>query len=139
MNAVRYLGVDPGGKRLGLAVADDHTGLVSPLEVISYDGAAVAARQIVRAAQRHRAELVVVGLPTRADGTETPACGRSHAIAEAVEALGHEVALQPELLSTHEARLRAREAGLPPDRPVDHLAAQVILEEYLAGRTGRGS
>jgi hypothetical protein len=43
-----------------------------------------------------------------------------------------EVALQPELLSTREARLRAREAGLPAGRPVDHLAAQIILEDHLA-------
>jgi len=49
------------------------------------------------------------------------------------------VALQPEFLSTREARQRAREAGLPPDRPVDHLAAQVILEEHLAGKRGLGS
>jgi RNase H-fold protein (predicted Holliday junction resolvase) len=47
---------------------------------------------------------------------------------------GLEVVLQPELLSTREARRRAREAGLPPDRPVDHVAAQIILEDHLAAR-----
>ena len=135
MIAMRYLGVDPGGKRLGLAVADDHTGVVSPLEVISYGGAAAAAQYIVEAARRLGAHRVVIGLPTRPDGSETAACRRSRAVAEALETLGQEVALQPELLSSREARRRARSAGLAPGRPVDHLAAQVILEDYLTERS----
>jgi RNase H-fold protein (predicted Holliday junction resolvase) len=80
---------------------------------------------------------VVIGLPTRADGTETPACRRSHAVAAAVAELGLEVRLQPEYLSTDEARRRARAAGLPGDRPVDDLAAQVIVEDHLQSNGGR--
>ena len=136
MTRMRYLGVDPGGKRLGLAVADDATGVVSPLEVIGYGGAAGAARAIATAADRHNATRVVIGLPTRADGSETPACRRSRTLAEEVASLGLEVVLQPERLSTREARRRAAEAGLPRDRPVDHLAAQIILEDFLASSAG---
>jgi putative Holliday junction resolvase len=134
---MRYLGVDPGGKRLGLAVADDATGLVSPLEVIPYGGVQAAAEALIAAARRHRASLIVIGLPTRADGSDTPGGRRSRAIADAVAARGLEIILQPELLSTREARRRAREAGLPGDRPVDHLAAQIILEDHLASLVRR--
>lgn len=129
---MRYLGVDPGGKRLGLAVADDSTGVVAPLEVVAYRGAAAAAGLIAAAARRLGADHVVVGLPQLADGSDSPACRRSRAIAEEVTKLGLEVALQPELLSSREARRRAREAGHPVDQPVDHLAAQIILEDHLA-------
>ncbi len=128
---MRCLGVDLGGKRLGLAVGDDATGVATPLEVVPYRGVQAAAEMLVAAARRHGAERVVIGLPTRADGTETPACRRSHAVAAAVAELGLEVRLQPEYLSTDEARRRARAAGLPGDRPVDHLAAQVIVEDHL--------
>jgi len=43
------------------------------------------------------------------------------------------VVLAPEYLSTNEAQRRAREAGIPRGRPIDHLAAAVLLEDYMGG------
>ena len=116
---------------MGLAVADGATGVASPLAVVAYDGVAAAARVIAAAALDNRAVLVVIGLPSSADGSESPAARRSRRLAEALGDLGLEVALQSEYLSTVEARARARHAGRRPGRPVDDLAAQVILEEFL--------
>jgi putative holliday junction resolvase len=116
---------------MGLAVADGATGVASPLAVVAYDGVAAAARVIAAAALDNRAALVVIGLPSSADGSESPAARRSRRLAEALGDLGLEVALQSEYLSTVEARARARDAGRRPGRPVDDLAAQVILEEFL--------
>ncbi len=129
---MRFLGVDPGGKRLGLAVADDTTGLATPLAVIVYRGVERAADEIAEAARARSIRSVVVGLPTTADGDETGACRRSHALAGALRLRGLEVKLQPEHLSSSEARRRAREAGMKSRQPVDHLAAAVILEDFLA-------
>lgn len=130
---MRYLAVDPGGRRLGLAVGDDCTGIASALAVVPYRGCAEAADLVVRKASVTGAGCVVVGLPTLEGGEETPACRRSHAIAEAIAARGVPVVLQREFLTTDEARRRARSVGLPAGSPVDHLAAQVLLEEFLAG------
>ena len=80
---------------------------------------------------------MVIGLPTNADGELTAACRRSQALAEALHDLGLETALQPEYLTTNEARRRAHEAGLPGTSPVDHLAAQIVLEEHLSTRGSR--
>ncbi len=132
---VRYLGVDPGGRRVGLAVGDDVTGVVTPLVVVACRGAVAAAEAVRNAARAHDAGCVVVGLPTAADGTPTAACRRSELLATELRRLGYDVVLQPEFLSTDEAKRRARELGLPLDRPVDHLAAQVLLEEYLERRS----
>jgi putative Holliday junction resolvase len=129
---MRYLGVDPGGRRIGLAVGDDSTGVVSPLEVVACDGVATAAQLIADAALRIAAGCVVVGLPTRADGSTGSAARRSHLIADHLRTMGVEVVLQSEFLSTNEARRRAREAGRPRSGWVDDLAAQVLLEEFLA-------
>jgi putative Holliday junction resolvase len=85
---MRYLGVDPGGRRIGLAVGDDSTGVVSPLEVVAYDGVAAAAQLIVDATERIAAGCVVVGLPTLADGSIGPAARRSHLLAEHLRTLG---------------------------------------------------
>jgi len=129
---MRYLGVDPGGRRMGLAVGDGLTGVVSPLEVVSYRGAQAAARFLADAAERLGAGCIVLGLPTLANGSVGPAARRTEVLAAELRALGLEVDFQGEFLSTDEARRRARAAGRPPGRPVDDLAAQVILEEYLA-------
>ena len=119
---------------MGLAVGDDVTGVVSPLDVVSYPGAAGAAALIAETAKTVGAQVVVVGLPARADGSTGSAAERSHKIARELRTLGHEVELQSEYLTTNEARRRARSAGRRANRPVDDIAAQVILEEYLVTR-----
>ena len=130
---MRYLGIDPGGKRLGFAVGDDGTGVVTPLETVEVIGVQAAAMVVAAAATRHRATRVVIGLPVAADGSHTPACRRSEALATALAAHGLDVVLAPEYLSTNEAQRRAREAGIPRGRPIDHLAAAVLLEDYMGG------
>lgn len=131
---MRFLGIDPGSKRLGLALGDDLTGFATPLEVARYQGSIEAARLIVEAMGEYGAEIVVIGLPTAADGSQTPACARSLALAQALSELGVETVLQPEFLTTNEARRRAKSSNRRSDQPVDDIAAQVILEEYLANR-----
>ncbi len=134
---MRYLGVDPGGRHVGLAVGEDVTRTATPLTVFPYRGAAAAARTVRDAATAHEVDLIVVGWPADADGEPTPACRRSEVLLRELEELGLAVARQPEFLSSDEARRRGRAAGLPATSPVDHLAAQVLLEEFLATRTGR--
>ena len=133
---MRYLGVDPGGRKLGLAVGDDQTGIVTPLEVVRCSGVTEAAATIARVLMRVGAERAIIGLPTLADGSVGPAARRSELLVEAVRALGFDAELQPEHLTTHEARSRAREIDRAQNLPVDDLAAQVILEDYLARRGG---
>jgi putative Holliday junction resolvase len=128
--------VDPGGSKMGLAVGDDETGVVSPHAVVKTHGVTAATEVVVDAARQVGADRVVVGVPARADGTLGPAARRSEVLAQSLRELGMEVALQPEYLSTNEARRRARAIGRPQTRPVDDLAAQIILEDYLAGRPG---
>jgi putative transcription antitermination factor YqgF len=107
---------------------------VTPLDVVAYHDLDSAARLIAERAGETGASRVVLGLPTGSDGTRGPACRRSEELANALAALGVSVAYQSEYLTTDEARRRARAAGRPPRQPVDDLAAQVLLEEYLAAR-----
>jgi putative Holliday junction resolvase len=132
MKTVRYLGVDPGSHKLGIAVGDDLSGLAIPVVVLSYEGVQRAAERIRDEAARLGASCVVVGCPVSATGEDTPACRRSDALIRQLESLGLRVERQSELLSTNEARRRARQAGLSGNRPVDHIAAQVLLEDFLS-------
>jgi putative Holliday junction resolvase len=122
---------------MGLAIGNDRTGTASPLEVVPYEGVPAAARRIADTAERLGADRIVLGLPTLADGSVGPAARRSEQLAEELARLGLDAVLQGEFLSTDEARRRARAAGRPPRQAVDDLAAQVILEEYLADLENR--
>jgi len=135
---MRFLGIDPGGKRLGLALGDDVTGLATPLDVVPYTGCDGAAELIAAAVKTYGAGRVVIGFPTDAAGVRTPGCARSEALATALAERGIETDLQAEFLTTNEARRRARATGRRPDRPVDDIAAQIIVEEYLELRRARG-
>lgn len=138
---MRVLAIDPGGKRLGLAVGDTLTEIATALEVTPYGGRRAAAELIAMAMTTHSADTVVIGLPTDIEGEETPACRRSHALVETLAELGIIAILQSEYLTTDEARRRARLLGRRSSHPVDDLAAQVILEEFFTtgGGVGRPS
>ena len=119
---------------MGLAVGDDTTGIVSPLDVVAYRNVDSAARLIATTAGETDASRVVLGLPTLADGSRGAACRRSEELAAALDSLGIVVEFQAEFLTTVEARRRARSAGRSARQPVDDIAAQILLEEYLAAR-----
>jgi len=123
---------------MGLAVADDASGVTSPLAVVSYAGIERAVAEIARRAAELGAGRVVLGAPLAVDGSRTPACRRSEQLAAALEAAGIDVVLQGEYLTSNEARRRARDAGRPGTRPVDDLAAQVMLEEHLDSEAAGG-
>lgn len=129
---MRHLGVDPGGKRVGIAVGDDETGLASPVAVIPYRGVLATSEALCCEVARFEAASVVIGLPTDVNGEETAACRRSRALAAAIEDAGVRTSFQPEYLTTHEARERARLCGRPREAAIDDLAALVLLEEFLA-------
>lgn len=133
---MKLLAVDPGGRRYGLAVADGTTGLATPAGIHTHRDLNSTAETIEAEARRRGVTSVVIGLPLSADGTETSACRRSRALAEHLARMGLKVDFQPEFLTSHAARERALDVGRSRDRPVDDLAAQIILEDYLAAHPG---
>lgn len=77
-------------------------------------------------------QLVVVGLPLNADGTEGRQARRSRDFARAAEhVLGVAVTLWDERLSTQEAQAIVRSQGGRKRTAVDDIAAAVILQDYL--------
>ncbi len=141
-SSVRLLGVDLGGRRIGLAISDASGVLARPLDVIEASGPAQLLR-VVEAVRRVSAEedglgVVVVGLPRRLDGTPNE---QTAAVTAFVEALGarieQPIVLQDERLSSVEAesRLARRDRDWRSRKKrLDAAAAAVILQDYLDGR-----
>jgi putative Holliday junction resolvase len=138
---VRFLGVDLGRVRVGLAVADDVLRTARPLLTVACRADAETVAEIVRAAREYEVERAVVGLPLNMDGTEGDAARRARRFAAKLgAALGVPVELFDERLSTFEAEMRLRDQGFSAkDRRsrVDAEAAAVILQGWL-DRSERG-
>src|SRR3990172_7891017 len=60
---MRYLGVDLGDVRTGLALSDPHGVVCSPLEVVEERDRERLLLRIMEAARAHDVEKIVVGLP----------------------------------------------------------------------------
>jgi putative Holliday junction resolvase len=134
---VRYLGVDLGKARIGLALADDVLRTARPLTAVVHRSEADDLAAIAEVAREYEVDRAVVGLPINMDGTEGPAARHARAFADRLgRALGVEVALHDERLSTFEAEGRLRDQGFSAkDRRarVDAEAAAVILQGWLDG------
>ncbi len=141
-SGVRVLALDLGLRRIGLAISDASGTLARPLEVIEVSGpgqlervAAVIARL---ADEDDGLAQVVVGLPSRLDGTPNAQTPVVLAFVEALKGrIAQPVALQDERLSSIEAesRLALRDRDWRSrKKKLDAAAAAVILQDYLDGR-----
>ncbi|MEX0638334.1 MAG: Holliday junction resolvase RuvX [Burkholderiales bacterium] len=121
------LAFDFGIKRIGVAVGEAELGTAHPLAAIAAPGFAA----IEKLVQEWRPTTLVVGLPVAEHG--------EHALARHVRRFARQlsgrfhlpVATVDERYTSVEAESRLRGAKR---RPVDSVAAQLILEQYFHGR-----
>ena len=67
----RYLGIDHGSKRLGLAVGDTDMGLATPIKQLDSSGTPRGdAAQFRPLIEEYGVDAIVIGLPINMDGTE---------------------------------------------------------------------
>jgi putative Holliday junction resolvase len=126
------LGVDPGERRIGLAVADLETRIATPLEVVDARADDAVAR-IADVVEQKGIARVVVGRPVGLSGRAGPAVAAQSAfVARLRERLRIEVTEFDERMTTVVARRAApRPKGSRRRRAVDAVAAQLMLQGYL--------
>lgn len=132
---MRYLAIDLGDKRTGLAVGDDLLRIASPLEVIQTGSPDERLRRIAAAIEAHGPDALVVGLPLHADGREGPATRAARDFAgQLQQRTGLPVHLADERHSSDDADDRMARTGLTRGQKKqrrDALAAAVILQAFL--------
>jgi len=141
MSPGRILGLDPGGRRIGVALSD-------PLGIIAQPHSVIDRNQVepVTAIRNlsvdNDVSLIVVGLPISLSGQEGRAAEAARAFAgEVADAVECEVELMDERFTTVTAERALIEAGVSrADRRSarDKVAAAVMLQSYL-DRTGMDS
>jgi putative Holliday junction resolvase len=131
----KILGVDPGDKRIGIAISDPTQTIANPLIVINHVARAVDAAQIAQIAVDHAASAIIVGCPYDMDGSSGPQARKSERLAEAIRSQTNlPVELWDESGSTQEARAARISMGVKRSKRTGHLddlAATVILQSYL--------
>ncbi len=132
---VRFLAIDVGGKRTGLAAGDAITHMAMPVEVLHIPRGPELLQAIERAVREHAPDALVMGLPLNMDGTEGPAAKDARAFAEQVQQrCGLVVHLQDERLTSFEADQRMARSGRTRGEKKelrDALAAAALLEDFL--------
>ena len=132
--STRYIGLDPGERRIGVALSDTTGTIATPLQYIDTRAGNVL-DVVTRMCAEHEVVAVVVGLPIGLDGTEGQAAVKARAFGEAVgEATGLPVHLQDERFTSHTAETALIEGGV--SRKVrkekrDQIAAAVMLQSFL--------
>lgn len=133
------LGIDPGTRRIGVAIADRETRFARPLEVIDVSAGDAPAR-IAELVAENGIDLVVVGRPTSLRGDAGPSAEAAAGfVATLRERLSVEVTEHDERLTTvlADQGLRAGGAGRKArDGIRDAVAAQVMLQGFLDGGGG---
>jgi putative Holliday junction resolvase len=136
---MRYLAIDYGAKRTGLAVCDANERVASPLSVLQ--GQRDLVERIAQVVEAEEIEAIVVGWPLNMDGSEGPQAQEVRAFAERMrKRVGVPVVFQDERLSSFGAEEKLRETGLSKAKRRqrrDALAAAEILRAFLDARQGR--
>jgi putative holliday junction resolvase len=131
----RILAVDPGEKRIGLAISDPTGTIASPLQVIKHVSRVIDAASIAQIAAGNDCGKIIVGQALDSEGNVGPAARHSLRLAEAIrEQTELPVELWDESDSTQLARSAAIALGVPRRKRSGHLdefAATVILQSYL--------
>jgi len=139
---MRILAVDPGSKRLGIAISDETGTIANPLKVILHVSRIIDAALVVDLSVSNRVGLILVGQSLDENGLPTYEGRRAQRFAEALKLqTGIPVLLWDEAFTTQAARSARLDLGVARRKRAGHLddlAATALLQDYLDTTSGRG-
>jgi putative Holliday junction resolvase len=132
---VRVLGVDPGTRRVGLALSDPTGTIAQPLGNIEAEPRETLVERLAEVAKQHEATRIVVGLPRRLDGSYGPEAKASRVLGDELrKASGLPIELVDERLTTALAERTMISTGVRRARrraTIDQVAATLLLQSHL--------
>lgn len=131
----RFLALDYGTKRIGLAISDETLTLATPLEFLP----AVSLKKVLGKLRsligENKVSLIIVGIPRNMDGSYGPSAENAREFARRLqESLTIPVEMVDERLTTVQAGSFLQEAGKNTRKQkakIDSASAQIILQTYL--------
>lgn len=139
----RYLGLDVGAKRIGVAVSDELGLTAQPVLTLERKrNPRDDLRSLARLARRFAVAGIVVGHPVHLSGEASPRSVKTETFAAQLgELTGLPIHLWDERLTTRTAHEMLYEAGHPRQshrKIVDQVAAVLILQSFLDDKGKQG-
>ena len=131
---MRWLGIDYGERRIGIAISDELQFFARPYRTLPFDAELLP--EIRKIVEQERVEGIVVGLPKNMNGTLGPSAVKAQAFADRLsgQLVSVKILLWDERLTTVEAQRALRLAGKNARQSrkiIDQVAAQILLQSYL--------
>ncbi len=132
---MRVLGVDPGEKRIGLAISDPTGTISSPLVVIQHEARVKDAQKIITIAEEHNAGMIIVGWALDSEGEVGYRARKSQRLADVIRDLTDLPIEMWDESGTTKAAIQSRiEMGVSRKKRKGHLdavAASILLQDFL--------
>src|SRR5687767_4238821 len=135
---MRFMGLDHGTRRIGVAVSDETKTIATPLEYIPAEPMDKVIERLQELIREKDVELILIGMPRNMDGTYGPATDK---VKEFIAALQPHITTPiktwDERLTSVMANRALLQGNVRRDKrkqTVDKMAAAVLLQSYLDSR-----
>ena len=131
----RLIGIDPGGKRIGIAISDENKIVATPYTTLIKENYADLLAKIKKIIDDNQIEGIVIGNPVNMDGTEGPSSQSAKDLAKNLSKdITENITLWDERLSSQGAFKLSSELAINTSKKVkklDENSAQFILQGVL--------
>tara|TARA_B100000575_G_C22512100_1_gene333423 strand:- start:19 stop:483 length:465 start_codon:yes stop_codon:yes gene_type:complete len=131
----RLMGIDPGGKRIGIAISDENKIVATPYTTIIRENHSDLVSQIKKIISENRIDGIVVGNPINMDGSVGPSSQSAKDLANNLSKdVTENITLWDERLSSQGAFNLTNELAVNTSKKVkklDENSAQFILQGFL--------
>ena len=138
---MRWMAIDHGTKKIGIAFCDEMEIVASPYGVWLMEGD-VSIEKLTELARTENAQALLVGLPLHKDGNESITAASAREFGQTLAGRTNlPLAFVNEHLTTSEAKRRLTQSGVKPKdhgAKLDAAAAAVLLQEHLENRRSCG-
>jgi putative pre-16S rRNA nuclease len=132
---MRILALDPGTKRIGVAISDELKLIAQPVEFISAEPFAAFLARLKTLLHEKEVELILVGMPRNMDGSYGAAALKVEAFVAALRtAVAIPIKTWDERLTSAQANRLLIQGNVRREKrkaKVDQMAAAILLQSYL--------
>ena len=131
----RLIGIDPGGKRIGIALSDENKIVATPYTTIIKENYRDLVDQIKKIVKEYDIDGIVIGNPINMDGTEGPSSQSAKDLAKNLSKdITENITIWDERLSSQGAFNLSNDLAINSSKKVkklDENSAQFILQGIL--------
>ena len=131
----RLMGIDPGDKRIGIAISDETATIANPYQVLQHVSRAENARRIAALAEREAVCGIIIGRSITDDGEVSFQGRKSQRLGDAILALKDiPILYWSEDFTTNDAIASRQVLGVKKQKRQGHfdaIAATILLQDFL--------